>query len=345
MFRLGRVSLKLPTGFSFKPAPHAMKSGSSKDSPDCKQLLGKTRSSQRRPKEVTSTRVTAPKADVTDLTDDDNLSFDDDGIDFEAYIQSDTVARQDGVTEDTSTRVLESPSGDRDSDMANATFTTTDNTTISADSNSMSVTPDTSLRTDYNDFAKEEQEYGNLSSANHVPGGDSTTRPVLEFQLFHNSRPDSHHTSSDHNQQPPAAQSIQRFQQVSTAKKILSPGPYPYPRAIPITSPHPSDNLAIDFERANQVPSATEHAYGEMTLEDWQKSGDSLLARASDLIRRAADVRKRKAEALAALETKIDDHVKMLDRRFKGLLSEKERIRIRAANLVNEAGGECGYST
>ncbi|KAK9324829.1 hypothetical protein V1517DRAFT_316424 [Lipomyces orientalis] len=312
-----------------------MKSGNSK---------GKTRSEKRRPKEITSTRVTAPKADVTDLTDDDKLSFDDDGIEFETYMHSNAVARQDEVADDISTRATESPSGDRESDVANATFSTAENTTISADSNSMSVTPDTSLKADYNDFTKEEQEYGNLSLANPVLGGDSTTRPVLEFQLFHNSRSDNHHTSSDHSQQSPAAQSIQRFQQVSTPKKILSPGPYPYPRAIPITSPHPSDNLAIDFERANQVPSATEHAYGEMTLEDWQKAGDCLLARASDLIRRAADVRKRKAEALAALETKIDDHVKMLDRRFKGLLSEKERIRIRAANLVNEAGGECGYS-
>ncbi|KAK9330483.1 hypothetical protein V1520DRAFT_340265 [Lipomyces starkeyi] len=332
--KLDIQSLKMPTGFSFKPAPHAMKSGNSK---------AKKRS-QQKSKEALSPRVAAPNADVTDLTDDDNLSFDNDGVDFETYIQQNAVARQDDVTVHTSTEESDVINGKRESDSANASFSTAETTSVSMDSTSMSVTPDTSLRVDYNDFAKEEQEYGNLLSAKDAKGDDSTNKPALEFQLFNNSRPDIRQPSSNHSLQQPIDQSIQRVQQVSTPRRIQSPGPYPYPRSMPITSPHPSDNIAIDFERANQVPNPTEHAYGEMTLEDWQKAGDNLLSRASDLIRRAAEVRKQKADALTALEAKIDTHAKMLDRRFKNLLSEKERIRIRAANLVNEAGG-CGYSS
>ncbi|KAK9240266.1 hypothetical protein V1525DRAFT_225341 [Lipomyces kononenkoae] len=319
----------MPTGFSFKPAPHAMKSGNSKA-----KKRSHTKSKGAPPV------VGSSNSDVTDLTDEDNLSIHNDDIDFDSYIQESAVARQDHVTLHTSTEEPDLINVNHESDSANTTLSTVENTSVGMDSNGTSVTPDTSLRVDYSDFVKEEQEYGNLLSAKDVHGDDSTNKAVLEFQLFNNNR---RHSSNLHVQQP-IDQAVQRVQQVSTQKRIQSPGPYPYPRPMPITTAHPSDNIAVDFERANQVPNPTEHAYGEMSLEEWQKAGDDLLSRASDFIRRAVEVRKQKAEALAALEAKIDAHAKILDRHFKNLLSEKERIRIRAANLVNDAGG-CGYSS
>ncbi|KAK9367192.1 hypothetical protein V1509DRAFT_567331 [Lipomyces kononenkoae] len=321
----------MSTGFSFKPAPHALKSGNSK---------AKKRSQPK--SKAAPPAIASSNADVTDLTDEDSLNIHNDAIDFETYIQEIAVARQDDVSLHTSNEEPDAIHGNHDSDSANTTLSTMENSSVGMDSNGTSVTPDSSIRVDYSDFAKEEQEYGNLLSTKDAPVDDSTNKTVLEFQLFNNN---TRRHSSNPSLPQPIDPAVQRVQQVSNQKRPQSPGPYPYPRPIPVTTAHTSDNIAVDFERANQVPNPTELAYGEMTLEEWQTAGDNLLSRASDFIRRAAAVRKQKAEALAALEAKIDAHAKMLDRHFKNLLSEKEKIRIRAANLVNDVGGCGGYSS
>lgn len=131
-------------------------------------------------------------------------------------------------------------------------------------------------------------------------------------------------TSSNTNKRPTA----------SSPLKLPRAGPYLYPTYTPITTPLPTDDLAAEFKIINQQPTPSEIHYGEMTFTEWAQAGDKLITQASEIIRRTIEIRKRKAEALAAVEGMIDDHVAMLNTRHAEIISEKGKLRDRAAHMV-----------
>ncbi|KAK9480299.1 hypothetical protein V1514DRAFT_193414 [Lipomyces japonicus] len=116
-------------------------------------------------------------------------------------------------------------------------------------------------------------------------------------------------------------------------------GSYPFAEQVLITTPLETDDIEAEFERAQQVPSALEQRYGLMTFDEWQQTGQDLADRAADIIKKAVMVRLEKAKAIAGLEQTVDAHANVLEKRYQGLMQEKEKIRKRAESLVSDASG------
>ncbi|KAK9450641.1 uncharacterized protein V1518DRAFT_147047 [Limtongia smithiae] len=125
----------------------------------------------------------------------------------------------------------------------------------------------------------------------------------------------------------------------SRPSPTVKTGPYPYAKYTPVTTPLPTDDVQRELQALNQPdPSEAEHYYGEMTFEEWHRAGEELSERAAELIRKTIDVRRRKVQALASLESKIDAHAQGLLHTESLVLAEREKIRTKAISLLTEAG-------
>ncbi|KAK7204954.1 hypothetical protein BZA70DRAFT_295447 [Myxozyma melibiosi] len=193
---------------------------------------------------------------------------------------------------------------------------------VQDDSQGSMLNVSSSFEVDESQFARDEEEFSKLLTA------EASALP-------------EHPASSSASTSPPPAQRSKRAPPSSSSSTSSSPprrqpvGPYVYTSYTPITTPLADDDLASEYRKINHDPSELERYYGDMTFSEWAKAGDELVERAAGLIRRAVEIRKVKAEALAVLEKKIDEHARMLEERAEGIATEREKIRVRAVQLID----------